>query len=366
MSARHANTIYKISGKDGSIVWRLGGHKSDFDMNFTFSGQHHTRVQSQNRTHTIVSVMDNAISDNVPETTNAYSRGLLMALRTDKSPMTAELIAKYDHPRGDYAHGRGSFQLLPSGNAFLGWTQYSYHSEHKANGDLIMEATMKPELKSYRSYKCQWVGHPTAPPDVYSVANTGRDGSTTTAVYVSWNGATEVVAWNVYKATPDSETTELIASSPRRGFETGMVYQGYAEYVVVEALDRKGTVLGQSLVRKTVSTSTPTISPEVAQEESWLQEQWSAHAPSIVDRPLYAFVGGFIACALAGLLGAAIWRCTSRPEAASKSWWRSGHRYERVSDEKTEVDFDADDTLAVDEDEDDDDGKRAQVIVREA
>ena len=345
MSARHANTIYKISGKDGSIVWRLGGHKSNFEFEgkFSFSGQHHSRVQSQNDTHTIISVLDNAISDNTPETTNPYSRGLLMSLRTDRSPMTAEIIGKYDHPRGDYAHGRGSFQLLPNGNAFLGWTQFSYHSEHKANGDLIMEAIMKPELKSYRSYKCQWVGHPQAPPDVYSIATAGRHGNTNTAIYVSWNGATEVASWNLYKSTPDGENMELVASTPRQGFETGLVYAGFAGYVVAEALDRNGTTLGKSAVTKTVQpTSSHLLSPAVLQEEQWLQAAWKPQATALLASPVLIFVGGFIACALAGLLGAAIWRCTTKPKAVTR-WWQRPHKYEQVSEkDKSEVEFDFD------------------------
>jgi hypothetical protein len=32
ISARHTSAIYKISGGDGSIKWRLGGSHSDFDI----------------------------------------------------------------------------------------------------------------------------------------------------------------------------------------------------------------------------------------------------------------------------------------------------------------------------------------------
>lgn len=38
LSIRHSDTIYKIS-HDGSIVWRLGGKKSDFSQDFKFSRQ---------------------------------------------------------------------------------------------------------------------------------------------------------------------------------------------------------------------------------------------------------------------------------------------------------------------------------------
>ena len=345
LSARHTNTVYKVSGKDGSIVWRLGGRRSDFQFDDKFSGQHHCRVQSQNETHTILTIMDNAISDNTPETSGPYSRGLLVSLRTDQSPMTAEVLSKYEHPRGDYAHGRGSFQILPNGNAFLGWTQFSMHSEHKANGEVIMEAIMKPELKSYRSYKYQWVGHPTAPPDVYSIATNGHHGSTSTAVYVSWNGATEVATWNLYKSTPDGEASDLVATTPRRGFETTLVYDGFADYVVAEAVAHNGTALGKSLVFKTVAPASETPSADMIKEEQWLQNRIKSSAASIVSNPLFAFVGGFIACVLAVLLGAGIWRCTSRPQTVTR-WWQRPHKYGRVAevDNKEEDEFeDSDD-----------------------
>lgn len=32
LSARHMDAIYKISHKDGSIVWQLGGLKNDFEF----------------------------------------------------------------------------------------------------------------------------------------------------------------------------------------------------------------------------------------------------------------------------------------------------------------------------------------------
>ena len=39
LSARHADTIYKVSKDDGSILWRLGGVQSDFESDFRFSRQ---------------------------------------------------------------------------------------------------------------------------------------------------------------------------------------------------------------------------------------------------------------------------------------------------------------------------------------
>ena len=42
ISARYTNAIYKISEKDGSLLWTLGGLNSDFELEkgFNFSRQH--------------------------------------------------------------------------------------------------------------------------------------------------------------------------------------------------------------------------------------------------------------------------------------------------------------------------------------
>lgn len=49
LSCRHSNTIYKISHKDGSILWRFGGFRSDFDQNgLEFGRQHNIRLSEEN------------------------------------------------------------------------------------------------------------------------------------------------------------------------------------------------------------------------------------------------------------------------------------------------------------------------------
>ena len=62
LSGRHTDTIYKISTEDGSIVWRLGGKQSDFELGpgVKFSRQHDIRFRGMNKTHTMVSMLDNA------------------------------------------------------------------------------------------------------------------------------------------------------------------------------------------------------------------------------------------------------------------------------------------------------------------
>ena len=76
-------------------------------------------------------------------------------------------------------------------------------------------------------------------------AETRHDGGTT--VYASWNGATEVAAWQVL--TGDSAATlQVVGTAPRRGFETQIRLPRLAPSAQVRALDATGAVLGQSRV----------------------------------------------------------------------------------------------------------------------
>lgn len=261
ISSRHTDALYKVSHEDGSIVWRLGGVKSDFvfsDSTAEFSRQHHARVRSQNETHITITLFDNAVgTGQEEEASSAASWGLYLALRTDVQPMTVDVIARYEHPKwlfDLFSQSRGSVQILPNGNAFVGWVWQSLHSEHASDGRLLMRANLRDHgMASYRSYKYEWVGWPSQPPDVHSAAmrRYPNDKNLTTVVHVSWNGATEVATWNLLHSNTNGEVTEFIASSPRQGFETRFEYEGFAKHVILVALDVNGEELGRSKVQMT-------------------------------------------------------------------------------------------------------------------
>jgi hypothetical protein len=142
MSGRHTDTIYKIA-PDGTITWRLGGIRSDFQSDFAFAKQHHAQILEHNKTHTIISLLDNAKSEENQIPTANSSRGLIVALQTDVRPMTSTLLSEYPHPDGEYTMGRGSLQVLPNGNVFSCWVHGCQHSEHTPDGRLVMEAHVK-------------------------------------------------------------------------------------------------------------------------------------------------------------------------------------------------------------------------------
>lgn len=261
LSSRHTDTIYKVSGKDGHIIWRLGGKMSDFGHgDWTFSRQHDIRLREQNATHTVLSILDNARGIDSQEPTYPESRGLLLAL--DEKAMTVSIIQQIDHPDGlgNYAPRRGNYQALPGGSIFMGWSERAIQSEHAPDGTLLMHARLSADwLGSYRSYKFNFTGHPTEKPAVFSIASMLDDGSFVTTIYVSWNGATEVAYWNLYKTTADDETRSLIATVQRSGFESVAEYTGLAKYVLLEGVDQNGDILGESAVTHTIQSTNITV-----------------------------------------------------------------------------------------------------------
>lgn len=206
-SARHSDTVYLISGEDGKIIWRLGGKKSDFDMDFQFSGQHHAKFIAVNATSMVLSLFDNGADDwtKKEETSSA------IYIELDVEAMKARLLHRYSQPDGKSSRQRGSMQTLPNDNVFVCWSWRGYISEFSHDGDLLMEATFTSDrFDTYRAYKFPWSSQPAGPPTLVSSWYGVNGTEKLTVFYVSWNGATDVKYWRFYaQAGESSERVEL-------------------------------------------------------------------------------------------------------------------------------------------------------------
>ncbi|MGH2978344.1 MAG: arylsulfotransferase family protein [Solirubrobacterales bacterium] len=239
ISARNTHTVYKVNRRTGAIIWRLGGRKSSFKMGrgARFAWQHDVRRQADGT----LSIFDNAASPTVRE----RSRGLVLAV--DTKAMRARVRRKYEHPRGLLAPNKASMQVLPNGNAFLGWGAEPYFSEFSKAGRLLFDARFPAAVDSYRAYRFRWTGRPPDEPAVAAVPR--RAGGLT--VYASWNGATNVTGWQVLGgARPDA--LRPVVSGARNGFETAIRVRSDERYVAVQAKDSSGEVIG---VSRTVTPS---------------------------------------------------------------------------------------------------------------
>lgn len=252
ISLRFTNTIYGISGKNGNIMWRLGGRKSDFDMNFTFSKQHDVKFLSSNGTNHVISFLNNA-SD---ERSNDENMSSALFVELDTAAMTARVIQRINRPDHSLTRRRGNVMTLPNNNVFVGWSERGYQSEHAPNGDVLMTARFVSERYStYRAYKSEFIGRPATPPDVVASVYGTSDEDMVTTIYVSWNGATDVASWDFYARAYDRGESVLVGHASKTDFETMFIVDGYLDWITAKALDVNGKVLGTSRVHRSNTPS---------------------------------------------------------------------------------------------------------------
>jgi hypothetical protein len=230
VSSRSTHTVYKI-GRDGKILWRLGGKRSDFTMapGSAFAWQHDVRRRASGS----LTVFDNGATPAVEK----LSRGLILSL--DEHAMTATLERQYVHPP-ILSGSQGSMQLLPGGNVFVGWGETPHVSEFDSSGRLLFDAVLGHAYQSYRAFRLPWSGHPAEAPAIAL-----RGGPAQRTAYVSWNGATGVDRWQLLGGE-SPERMRLLASVPARGFESSLQTNAAGPHFAARALDSSGATLGQS------------------------------------------------------------------------------------------------------------------------
>jgi hypothetical protein len=233
ISARNTWAVYKVSRKNGSIVWRMGGKKSDFSMGpgSRFFWQHHVRTHG----HGKFTVFDNG-------TTFREKRSRALVLRVDTAAMHVTLRKAYVHP-GEVvlAATMGSAQTLPDGGMFVGWGDQPRFSQFFPDGRLLLDGIIAAEAQSYRAFAREWKGHPTELP-----AAAARRGGGGTTVYASWNGATDVTSWTVL-AGRSGASLSRVGSGRRTGFETAIAVRSTGPYFAAQANDARGRPLATSM-----------------------------------------------------------------------------------------------------------------------
>jgi len=239
ISARNTWAAYRIDRRTGRIMWTLGGKRSTFKLppQARFAFQHHVRVHRAND-HVLVTVFDDGAG---PPTVHDQSRAL--TLRLDRKHKTVSLVKVDYHSPSLLTSFEGDEQELPGGDEFVGWGQQPYFTEFNARGDVVFDGRFVGGNSSYRAYRFPWRGTPATVPAVAGVTT-----GTTTTVYASWNGATDVARWQVLTGNAPS-SLRVAATQPKRGFETAIPVPA-AGYVAVRALDAHGDVLSTSPIRR--------------------------------------------------------------------------------------------------------------------
>jgi hypothetical protein len=235
LSARHTDTVYKVDRESGDIVWRLGGERSDFELpdEAVFRQQHDARRLADGS----LSLLDNATND--PEA-SLPPRGLVFRLEVETG--TAELLRELAPPVSINASSQGNATIDDDGQTTIGWGSANLITGYDASGSVTFDAAMPPGFSSYRAYRAPWEGRPADAPYV----RVARDDAAAFMAWVSWNGSTEVAAWELL-AGADESSLEPVERVTREGFEAGIGVPDGAGVVAVRALDGLGETLATSL-----------------------------------------------------------------------------------------------------------------------
>lgn len=249
ISSRCKSTIYKISSTDGTIIWQLGGARSNFTIpeGAQLSLQHDARIISSSRDVAEVSMLNNFAA----KSGNAGNESIAQILSLNMMDMVATEVQRIRRPDGAITAFRGNFQVLPNGNRLVGWSGPGRLTEHTPDGALALQARFTSDRYiTYRAYKFDWVGHPNEPPALALLASGGDDARVpeVTIAYVSWNGATEVHRWLFFAALQGSGRDELVevGNVLRTGFETECVMHGPVRSAYAVAMSISGEELGAS------------------------------------------------------------------------------------------------------------------------
>jgi EmrB/QacA subfamily drug resistance transporter len=239
VSMRDTWAAYEVDAASGRIQWTLGGKHSSFTFGpgAAFQWQHDVVQHRDGR----ITLFDDACCQITGAGTYlapaGASRGLELAL--DHATHRATVVSTYTHG-GLAAAYMGSMQPLAGGNVLVGFGALPFFSEYARSGRLLLDGVLPSPDLTYRARLAQWVGIPTHPPSAVVRTADGR-----TTVYASWNGSTQLAAWQVLAGASAAHLAP-VASALRSGFETAVpVPRSHAVYVV-EALDANGRVIGRS------------------------------------------------------------------------------------------------------------------------
>jgi len=265
------HTIAYISGVSGEILWILGGKRNNFtDLSdgqaTNFAYQHDARFLSVNT----ITLFDNGAEDN--HLVSEYSRGMKILL--DFENMTAKLLASYVNPNKIHGVSQGGMQVLSKGDVLVGYGNSAAWTQFDGEGKVLCDVHYGPmsgfgggNIQSYRVQKFRWVGNPSTKPDVRVIED---QTSNKTMVYVSWNGATEVVQWILQGVEENEKGLKSwtdVQVVDRNGFETSFDLQIKLRYLRVIGVDKDENSLGTSGVmtsnNKVVSTKPTPIRSQI-------------------------------------------------------------------------------------------------------
>ena len=111
-----------------------------------------------------ISIFDNGTTVFRGGLPDAIEESRAIVLELDEWRMRASLVGEYTHPQEQLPDAAGNTQVLANGNVFVGWGRALAISEFSHDGELLFDAGLPPENRSYRAFRFPWNGHPTDRP----------------------------------------------------------------------------------------------------------------------------------------------------------------------------------------------------------
>jgi hypothetical protein len=242
VSMRNTWAAYLINTKTNQTIWTLGGKASSFTSaaNANFAWQHDVQLLAHNQVSLFNDNCCEITGPGVFANPNGTSGGLVLNLNTTSH--TVSLASSYAHSNRPLDPAfLGSMNVLPNGNALVGWGSQPYFSEYSKSGQLLLDAVWPGKDLSYRAlFSSNWVGAPYFPPSGAARKVKGK-----VTVYASWDGDTQVTSWKIL-AGSNANHLPVVATKAKHGFETAITLAKSAKVYKVQAFDAKGHLLRTS------------------------------------------------------------------------------------------------------------------------
>ena len=240
LNSRLFSTVYYIDNA-GNIEWQFsgtdGGDFGPLPTNGSFKGEHYVRPHNVTNTTLDISFFNNNNNDFTGHNPSSLVRYRLP--RSKGTGMKAQLLSNLTTDPLLFDLSQGSYTpFLPNGNQFADYGQLPIMKEFSPLSEgskEIWSARLGPDnlIQLYRGYKQEWHATPHTQPDL--VVEAAGANHTTGAGYVSWNGATDVMGWNVYVGESE-QAIKHVGQVSFRGFETKFDVVCWARYVQVGAV----------------------------------------------------------------------------------------------------------------------------------
>jgi hypothetical protein len=239
VSARNTWGIYEINDHPGTrgfdhVSWQVGA-KHDSRLAEPWCFQHDIAALG----HGVYSLYDNGGSGPgcMPGSTQHAARGLVFSVDTSRRPARVRLIRAYTHRPPIYTAFTGSTQILDNGDSLIDWANVPRITEFDSSGRQV-KMDLSLSGWSYRGFRFAWDGQPAQPPALAAQRTTSG-----TNAWASWNGSTEVGAWQLLGGPDANHLAPVGAPVAKTGFETPISVSGHYATLAVQALNSQGSAL---------------------------------------------------------------------------------------------------------------------------